>query len=48
MAGVWDSHMIAYSPFSLNESNGKEVMVMPTLRHLLEKKLIYEVVRMGQ
>jgi hypothetical protein len=29
--------MIAYSPFSLNESNGNEVMVMPTLRHLLEE-----------
>ena len=37
MAGVWDSHMIAYSPFTLNESNGKEVMVMPTLQHLPEE-----------
>jgi hypothetical protein len=37
MAGVWDSHVIAYSPFSLNEYNGKEVMVMPTLKHLLEE-----------
>ena len=37
MAGVWDSHMIAYSPFTLNESNGKEVMVMPMLQHLLEE-----------